>query len=270
MYPITHLDIEILLCYVLGVSRSYLLAWPEQTLSTQQQVQFNALLSRRKQGEPLAYLTGRKAFWSFELHVTPATLIPRPETELLVEQALARLPIHIPNQVIDLGTGSGAVAIALALERPHCQILATDIDPDALAVAQLNAKQLKSNPIEFLCSDWLTALGNRRANLIVANPPYITEDDVHLQGDGVRYEPRLALVSGVDGLTAIRHLVVNAPNYLVNNGWLLLEHGYNQGELVARLFKRNGYQSVMTYRDLAGQTRVTAGQVNHLFPNLNG
>lgn len=252
-----------LLCHVLGISRSHLLAWPRQTLSTQQQAQFQALLSRRKRGEPLAYLTGRKAFWSFELHVTSATLIPRPETELLVEQALVRLPSHISNQVIDLGTGSGAIALALALERPHCQILATDINLDALAVAQFNAKQLKTDNVEFLCSHWLTALSNRRANLIVANPPYLTEDDVHLQGDGVRYEPRQALVSGVDGLTAIRHLVINAPNYLVNRGWLLLEHGYNQGESVSCLFKQNGYQAVTTYRDLAGQTRMTAGQVYH-------
>lgn len=257
---ITRLEIELLLCHILGISRSHLLAYPNRTLSPQQFTQFKALLSRREQGEPLAYLTGRKAFWSFELQVTPATLIPRPETELLVEQALARLPVNISSQVIDLGTGSGAIALALALERPCCQILAVDIDPNALFIAKMNAKQLNINSIEFLGSDWLTALGKHRVTLIVANPPYIAENDLHLQGDGVCCEPRQALISGIDGLDAIRHIIVQAPRHLVTNGWLLLEHGYLQGELVVELFKQHGYVTVTTYRDLAGQPRVTVGQ----------
>lgn len=258
---VNRLDIELLLCHILEISRSYLLAHPEHILSTQQLSQFKVLLSRREQGEPLAYLVGRKAFWSFELQVTPATLIPRPETELLVEQALARLPLHTSSQVADLGTGSGAIALALALERPQCQVLATDINQDPLAVAERNAKRLNIENIVFLQSDWLIALDNRQMNLIVSNPPYIAENDRHLQSDGVRYEPSQALVSGIDGLDAIRHLITYAPHYLVNEGWLLLEHGYEQGELVSQLFKQHGYTAITTYRDLAGQSRVTVGQV---------
>lgn len=259
---LSRLEIDLLRCHVLGITRSRLLAWPHQSFSTQQLTELQLLLSRREQGEPLAYLIGRKAFWSFEVQVTSATLIPRPETELLVEQALARLPVDVPNQVVDLGTGSGAIALALALERPYCQLFATDVDYEVLAVAQANAERLNVGRIAFLQGDWFTALKNKyRVNLIVSNPPYLAEGNSHLQGDGVRYEPRQALVSGTDGLEAIRYLIASASKYLVNQGWLLLEHGYDQGESVAQLFKQYGYQAVKTYRDLAGQARVTGGQV---------
>jgi release factor glutamine methyltransferase len=254
------LDAEILLGHILGVTRSYLLTWPEKVLTANQLAQFESLLKKRVQGQPIAYLIHQKEFWSLDLQITENTLIPRPETELLVEQVLARLSSLSNAQVIDLGTGSGAIALAIAKERPNCRILATDQSAACLAIAQNNAQQLRLTQVEFLCSDWWVKLKNRKALIIVSNPPYIAEDDPHLSQGDVLYEPRSALVAGPDGLSAIRQLIVQSHSHLVDGGWLLLEHGYNQAPNVQQLFQNNGYQRVETYYDLAGLPRVTVGQ----------
>lgn len=256
----TRLEVEVLLCHVLRVKRSYLYTWPDCLLTTHQIKQFQALCQRRRQGEPIAYLIGHKEFWSLDLQVTPATLIPRPETELLVEQALARLPIDSDAQVVDLGTGSGAIALAIAQERPRCRVLATDNAPEALAIAQQNAQRLRLHQIQFQVSDWWQALNQVTATVVVSNPPYVAITDPHLTQGDVRYEPRQALIAGKDGLAAIRLLITQSWVHLELSGWLLLEHGYNQAAAVQKLLARQGYQMITTYPDLAGQPRVTVGQ----------
>jgi release factor glutamine methyltransferase len=254
------LDAEILLCHILNVTRSHFLAWPDKILTENQSAQFQSLLNRRVQGVPIAYLIGSKAFWSFDLQVNENTLIPRPDTELLVEQVLARLPPESDAQVIDLGTGSGAIALAIAEERPYCRLLATDNSTLALQVAQANAQRLGCHQIQFLLSDWWRALGEIKATIIVSNPPYVAENDRHLTQGDVYYEPRNALVAGVDGLTEIRALIKESIYHLETKGWLLLEHGYDQGKAVRQLFEQQGYKAVETYHDLAGLARVTVGQ----------
>ena len=254
------LEAEILLGQVLQVKRSYLYTWPNCGVDSNQVSQFQTLCQRRQQGEPIAYLLGQKEFWSLDLQVTPATLIPRPETELLVEQALARLPIDNNAQVVDLGTGSGAIALAIAKERPRCQILATDNASEALAIAQQNAQRLGLHQIQFRISDWWQNLDSVVAAVVVSNPPYIAKTDSYLTQGDVRYEPRQALIAGKDGLAAIRLLITQSLIHLEPKGWLLLEHGYNQAQAVQILLNRQGYKIVTTYPDLAGQPRVTVGQ----------
>lgn len=256
-----HLDVTVLLCHVLGVTRSYLYAWPEKNLTAEQSAQFQALLVRRAEGEPIAYLIGQREFWSLDLQVTSETLIPRQETELLVEQTLARLPSDSNAQIIDLGTGTGAIALAIVTERPHCRVLATDRSAAALNVAQINASRLGlTDRLQLVVSDWWAALPDKKATLIVSNPPYIAADDPHLSQGDVRYEPSSALVAEKDGLADIRQLIAQSGSHLYASGWLLLEHGYNQAEAVRTLFEQYGYQAVTTYTDLAGLPRVTAGQ----------
>lgn len=253
------LDAEILLCHVLQKNRSYLYTWPQKQLTDDQYEQFQILLSQRIKSEPIAYLIGYKEFWSLNLQVTKDTLIPRPDTELLIEQALARLSPDSSDRIIDLGTGTGAIALAIAKERPHCHIIATDKSLAALQVAQNNAQQLEIYNLEFIVSDWFSSK-LEPARLIVSNPPYISINDPHLTQGDVQHEPHSSLVSGIDGLTDIRKIILQSHNYLLNQGWLLLEHGYNQAEQVYNLFVENAYQSVTSYNDLAGQPRVTAGQ----------
>jgi len=253
------LEVELLLSHLLGVTRSHLHAWPDNTLTVKQFNQFQAFLQRRCQGEPTAYLIGYKEFWSLKLRVTPATLIPRPETELLVELALKLLPATDFAQLIDLGTGSGAIALTLAQERPQWQIIATDCYPDTLAIAQENAQQLNLTQVHFLLSDWFTELKGIKADLIIANPPYIAESDPHLLS--LSYEPKMALVAGTEGLIHLEHLITHAPYYLTEQGWLLLEHGYQQMDAVQRLFLQQGYTAIKTYQDLAHLPRVTLGQM---------
>lgn len=255
------LDAELLLAWVLNQPRSYLYAWPDRTTDAGQERQFMALLERRLAGEPVAYLTGGRAFWSLELVVTPATLIPRPETERLVELALERLPADQPRRVADLGTGSGAIALAIASERPTCQIVATDLSVAALAVAGQNAQRLGIGNVQFRQGDWCAALANERFDMIVCNPPYIATTDPHWQQGDLRFEPYQALVSGPDGLTAIRHLVAQTGSYLAEGGWLLLEHGYHQQDSVLALLRLAGFSEVTDYRDLAGQPRVAVGRL---------
>ncbi len=253
------LDAEILLCTVLKSERAKLYAESQQVLSADRVMQYQDLIARRRAKNPVAYLTGMKEFWSMSLHVNEHTLIPRPETETLVEAALEHIPADTPSAIADLGTGSGAIALAIARERPQCRITATDISPAALAVAQDNATRHQLNNIHFVVSHWFENI-HERFDLIVSNPPYIPDQDQHLQGDGVVHEPRLALRGGKDGLEAIRTIIRYASGSLQPHGWLLLEHGYDQAAAIRDLFKAAGYTDVNTYRDFAGLERVTGAQ----------
>ena len=218
------LDAELLLCHVLGKGRSYLRTWPEALLNTEQVERFLALLARRRAGEPVAYLLGERGFWSLDLQVSPATLIPRADTERLVELGLELGPTGVA-QVLDLGTGTGAIALALAAERGDWQLTGSDRVPDAVALAQSNAERLQLSNTRFLLSNWFSALQGQCFDLILSNPPYIAAEDPHLAQGDVRFEPRSALVSGADGLDDIRLLVAAAPDHLKQGGWFLLEHG---------------------------------------------
>lgn len=254
------LDAEILLAAALERPRSYLRAWPERTLEPARAACFAAWLDRRRAGEPVAYILGRREFWSLDLEVTPDTLIPRPETELLVELALARLPMDRPATVADLGTGSGAIALALAVERPMARIVATDQSPAALVVARRNARRLGIDNVEFRQGDWCAPLGNERFDLIAANPPYVAAADPRWRHGELRFEPPTALVAGDDGLDALRVIVVQAPACLQPGGWLLLEHGYDQGETVPVLLRERGFDAVSDHRDAAGLSRTSSGR----------
>ena len=253
------LDAELLLAHVLEKPRSYLLTWPERELSAQQYAAFDALLQRRQRGEPVAYLLGNQGFWSLELQVSADTLIPRPDTERLVEVALELGPLH-PARVLDLGTGTGAIALALAAERSQWQLTGVDRMPGAVALADSNRQRLKLGNAQFLVSDWFCALAGQRFDLIVSNPPYIAADDPHLQQGDVRFEPASALVSGADGLEDIRYLIAAAPGYLASAGWLLLEHGWQQAETVRGLLEQGGFTAVQSWRDLGGHQRVSGGR----------
>ncbi|MFC5570005.1 peptide chain release factor N(5)-glutamine methyltransferase [Lysobacter yangpyeongensis] len=253
-------DADFLLAHALGRPRSWLLAHREDPVPAEVAAAFEALVQRREQGEPVAYLTGHRGFWRFDLAVTPATLIPRPETELLVELALARLPAGQSLRIADLGTGSGAIALALAGERPQARVIATDASAPALAVAEANARTLGLANLAFRAGDWFAPLAGERFDLIASNPPYIALDDPHLGEGDLRFEPASALSSGIDGLDAIRRIVADAPAHLDAGGWLLLEHGWEQGAAVRELLLRAGFVDVATERDLEGRDRVTLGR----------
>jgi len=254
------LDAEVLLAHVLGRDRSHLRAWPEKELSAAQADQFEALVARRAAGEPVAHLTGLREFWSLALKVTKDTLIPRPETELLVELALERLPKGEALSVADLGTGSGAVALAIASERPACRLTATDRSAAALAVVRENAANLGLHNAGFAEGDWCAALGEARFHLVVSNPPYVRTGDPHLTRGDVRFEPVTALAAGADGLDDVRAIVTCAAHHLEPGGWLLLEHGWDQGEAVRALLQAAGYADVLTHRDAGGRDRVSLGR----------
>lgn len=254
------LDAELLLAHVLDVSRSNLIARDERELTPEEQGDFERLLGRRKAGEPLAYLTGTKEFWSLELEVTRDVLVPRPETELLVEWCLS-FPRRRDSRILDIGTGSGAIALALAKEWPEADIVAIDVSDAALAVAKANAKRLKLD-VTFVRSDLFELdpglRGNDGVDLIVSNPPYVAAGDPHL--DDLKFEPALALTSGRDGLDALRAIVRAAPALLRPGGWLLVEHGATQGAAVRELFKAAKFEAIETRRDLAGHERATGGR----------
>jgi release factor glutamine methyltransferase len=254
-------DAQWLLVHALGKPRSWLYAHGDDVADAALVARFEALVARRVVGEPVAYLTGRRGFWSLDLTVTPATLIPRVETELLVELALARLPRDREPRIADLGTGSGAIALALAHERPRARVVATDASDAALAVARDNAIALGIDNIDFRRGDWLAALSGERFDLIASNPPYIAGDDPHLGVGDLRHEPAAALASGYDGLDAIRMIVRDAPAHLVTDGWLLLEHGLEQGRAVRDLLHAAGFVDVATEHDLEGRDRVTLGRM---------
>ena len=254
-------DAALLLAHAVGRPRSWLYAHGDDDLDAATTDAFSALLARREAGEPVAYLTGRRGFWRFELAVTPDTLIPRPETERLVELALARLPPGRVLRVADLGTGSGAIALALAHECPRAWVVATDASSAALAVARGNAAALSIANIEFRQGDWCAPLVGERFDLIASNPPYIAAADSHLGEGDLRFEPDAALASGDDGLDAIRAIVRDAPAHLVSGGWLLLEHGWNQGAAVRTLLQDAGFVEVATEHDLEARDRVTLGSL---------
>ncbi|MBL0639267.1 peptide chain release factor N(5)-glutamine methyltransferase [Aeromonas veronii] len=256
-------DADVLLCHLLDCRRSYLMTWPERELDAAQQATLQTWLARRLNGEPIAHLVGEREFWSLPLKVSPATLIPRPDTEVLVEQALAKIP-QGPCAVLDLGTGTGAIALAIKSERPELDVWAVDRMADAAALARENSVAL-GLPIEVRDGSWFEPLGEPdrdntpRFAVIVSNPPYIDGADPHLEQGDVRFEPRSALVADDAGLADIRHIVAHAPAYLLADGWLLLEHGWDQGEAVRQLLRDGGYREVATVRDYGDNDRVTLG-----------
>jgi release factor glutamine methyltransferase len=252
-------DAEVLLAYALSKSRSWLIAHADDLLPAEHASAYAVLVEQREAGEPVAYITGRRGFWSLDLEVTPATLIPRPETELLVELVLQLLPIDKAARVLDLGTGTGAIALAIARERPRAQVTATDASADALAVARRNAQRHDIRNVSFAHGDWFAPLGDQRFDVIVSNPPYIESHDPHLNQGDLRFEPITALASGADGLDDIRRIIVDAPRHLASEAWLLFEHGWNQGEAVHMLLRNASFTKVSTTRDLEQRDRVTAG-----------
>jgi len=253
------LEAELLLAHALGVSRARLYAWPEHEPEPMQREAFDRLIAARERGEPIAYLTGRREFWSLDLAVTPDVLIPRHETELLVELALDRIARDRDVRVADLGTGSGAIALALARERPLARVTATDASAAALDVARRNAARLGIGNVAFAVGDWYAALGDARFDLIISNPPYIAAGDAHLAQGDLRFEPAAALASGADGLDAIRRIVADAPEHLADGGALLLEHGFDQSLRVRALLDAAGFQNVTSVSDNGGHERVTLG-----------
>ncbi|MGJ0427778.1 peptide chain release factor N(5)-glutamine methyltransferase [Methylobacter sp.] len=256
------LDAEVLLCHVLQKERSYLRAWPDKLLDPEQLEQFWALFEERRQGMPVAYLIGHREFWSRDFHVSPDVLIPRPDTELLVELGLNLIPPDAPFKLIDLGTGSGIIAITLAAERPHAQVIATDLNSAALEIAKQNARHHHITNIHFYQSDWFNNTPDIQFDLVISNPPYIAEDDSHLQEGDVRFEPQTALVAAQQGLRDIQIIADRSRSHLKTQGHLLIEHGYNQQHQIQTIFKGLGYDKVQTYQDLSGQPRVTYGQWN--------
>ena len=253
------LDAELLLVHILGTSRARLRSHPEEAASAAQSKRYTELLERRATGEPLAYVIGRRDFWSLRLTVTPAVLVPRPETELLVERALA-LRHEEFGRVVDLGTGSGAIALTLASERPGWQVAATDVSEEALAIARTNAESLDLKRVQFLHGSWFEPLVGRTFDLIVSNPPYVAEDDPAMQDPALRHEPRGALTPGGDGMGSLRAIIAAAPDYLERDGWLLLEHGSDQAPEVTRELVARGLRHVRSHRDLAGHERMTEAQ----------
>ncbi|MEN8129149.1 MAG: peptide chain release factor N(5)-glutamine methyltransferase [Pseudomonadota bacterium] len=251
------LDAELLLAYVLKRDRSHLYSHPETLLPAAQLGHYHGLLQRRQRGEPLAYLTGLKEFWSLPLEVTQQVLIPRPETELLVELALDCFAPGQSINVADLGTGSGGIALALAHERPHWRITATDISTAALEIARGNAKALALENVRFLPGHWFVPLNAQRLHLIISNPPYIDRHDPHLQQPELRHEPHQALVSAAHGLRDIMHIIDNSPQHLLAGGFLILEHGFDQGSAVRKRLEYKGFSAIATHHDLAGHERAT-------------
>jgi len=251
-------DTEILLCHCLDKPRAWLYTWPENEVSRDSARHFSQLLERRRAGWPVAYLTGEREFWTLQLMVNNATLIPRPETEILVAWAL-ELPLPEHVSALDLGTGSGAIALAVASERPHWQVTAVDVSAQALQVARDNAARAGLQRVSFVQSNWYEAVGARRFNLLLANPPYIAGDDPHLACGDLRFEPRSALVAANAGLADLDRLVAGAPAQLIDGGWLLLEHGFEQANAVRGMLHNASFRQVTTRRDLAGQERITGG-----------
>lgn len=253
-------EAQLLLQNVLNVNRAWLLAHESDTLQDKIKTDYEALLARRLIGEPIAYIFGYREFFGLNLIVTPDTLIPRPDTESLVETALDKIPLETPFTVLDLGTGTGAVALAIAQNRPEAQVTAIDASSGALDIAKRNSNQLDLTQVDFRLSNWFSALEGERFNLIVSNPPYIEQQDTHLTQGDLRFEPMSALASGTDGLDDIRQIVNNCLLHLHPQGWLMLEHGYNQAHLVTDLMAQSGLIDITTIKDLGGNDRVTIGK----------
>ena len=259
------IDAQVLLAHVLGKGRAWLAAHGDHVLTGGEEQAFLALARRRREGEPVGYLTGIREFWGLPLAVTPAVLVPRPETEALVEIALAQLPAERETRVLDLGTGSGAIALAIAHERPRAQVLATDASVAALAVARDNAQRLGLATVEFLQSDWFASIPatwrGAPFDLVASNPPYVVAGDPHLTEGDLRFEPTAALSPGGDGVDALRRIVAGASGHLVPGGTLVVEHGYDQADAVRALFAAAGFIDIVAARDLAGIPRVVAGRM---------
>ena len=256
------LEGQVLLAHVLERDRAWLAAHATDVVARAALDRFFELAKRRRDGEPVAYLTGRREFWGLDLRINPAVLIPRPETETLVQAALTRLPADRAGRILDLGTGSGAIALALAHERPDAEVLAVDVSPAALDVAQANAQRLGLAHVRFAAADWYAGVPSGAApfDLIAANPPYVAQGDPHLREGDLRFEPPAALASGADGLAALRVIVGGARHHLAPGGWLLVEHGHDQAEAVRGLFRDAGFDPLAAWRDLAGIVRVAGGR----------
>ncbi|AKC32036.1 peptide chain release factor N(5)-glutamine methyltransferase [Candidatus Pantoea carbekii] len=253
-------DVEILLSYVTGKERSWLIAFDDSILSSEQLAYLDVMLTRRIKGEPIAYLVGKREFWSLSLQVSSATIIPRPDTEIVVEQALACLPLT-PSCLLDLGTGTGAIALALASERTDCQVIGCDRIADAITLARYNAKILDINNVLFQVSHWFNNICPQYFEIIVSNPPYINSQDPFLKQGDVRFEPISALVADEEGLADLREIISASPKWLNTKGWLVLEHGWQQGECVRNMMLKKGYQFINTVNDYNGNPRVTLGQM---------
>lgn len=263
--PSARIDASVLLCHLLDKPSSYLFTWPDKTLTEQQLSGYQQLIKRRCQGEPVAYITGTREFWSLELDVEPSTLIPRPDTERLVELALEKITSAC-RSVLDLGTGTGAIALAIASENPGISVIGVDLRHEAVALATRNREKLKLNNASFLQSSWFDAVSTSTSqpfDVIVSNPPYIDPEDPHLSQGDVRFEPSSALTADDHGLADIRHICFYSPQFLSHEGWLLIEHGYDQGESVRELFLSAGFTEVETIKDYADLDRVTRGRYCH-------
>jgi len=257
------LDIELLLTHILNKNRTYLFTWSDQLLTPEQTKQFHDLLSRRKNGEPIAHIIGQREFWSLSFDVNNSTLIPRPDTELLVETVLELFSGDQPETLrycLDLGTGTGAIALALAKEKKSWKITGVDQSPAAVELAEKNRQKFQLQNAELKISDWFSNLGNQTFDVIVSNPPYIDQQDPHLSQGDLRFEPLTALVADEKGLSDIKHIIQQARNYLTPEGWLLLEHGYDQSRAVVNLFIEHGYFNIQTRKDYGGNDRVTFGK----------
>ena len=251
------LDAEVLLAFVLNKNRSYLRAWNDKTLDSKTISKFESLISQRLNGVPIAYLTEMREFWSRDFHVSSDVLIPRPDTEILIEQCLSQIPLDSTFRILDLGTGSGVIAITLAAERPKTNIIAVDASLAALEIAKKNAQKHDCQNIKFILSNWFSNVPKMKFDLIVSNPPYISMDDEHLTQGDVRFEPKTALISAENGLFDIKKIAEEAKHYLTKNGQLWFEHGYNQAESVQEILKTRAYSNIQTFADFAGNNRVT-------------
>lgn len=258
---IAPIDARMLLQYVLNESPVFLHTHDDQTLTSQQQQHFSQLVARRLNGEPVAYLTGEREFYDLTFKVTPAVLIPRPETELLVELALQRLPVDQVCHVLDLGTGSGAIALTIAKQRPRANIVAVDISIDAIEIARVNAENMGIKNVSIIIGNWFNELCREQFDLIISNPPYVAAEDSHLKRGDLRFEPQVALIADADGLSCLHEIISTAPKYLLPDGWLLVEHGYDQAGNCRQLLETAGFSHTFSSPDLAGIMRVSGGQV---------
>ncbi len=259
---IKKVDARLLLEKALQVDHAFLLTHPNQSLTSQQSEQFFHWVTQRLQGMPVAYLTGQREFYDSVFRVSQAVLIPRPETELLVDLALDLIPVDRVCKILDLGTGSGAIAISIAKHRPLSQVIAVDISLEAIEIARWNASNLQVSNVHFLLGKWFDELSHEKFDLIVTNPPYVAENDPYLQQGDLRFEPKIALSAGYDGMDCIAHIIQNAAKYLVNEGWLFIEHGYDQAEACQLLLEKARFNNIRCYTDLAGIIRVSGGQVD--------
>ncbi len=260
-HALESVDVRLLLQHVLKVEYAFLLTYPEYELTATQKQSFQQLLQRRIQGVPIAYLIGKRDFYDLTFKVNEAVLIPRPETELLVELALERIPPDRSCRILDLGTGSGAIALTLAKHRPLAQMVAVDVSPAALAVCRENARTLRVDNVNFVTGNWFDELSGERFDLIVSNPPYVARDDLHLQQGDLRFEPQVALAAEDNGLACIQQIIAAAPHHLATMGWLLLEHGHDQAEACRELLQQADFSNMCSHPDLAGIMRVSGGQM---------